>query len=165
MSVTISGSGQIVKQVQSVFKSDTFSTTAYNTTWADVTGLSVSITPSNSANKILVMASFQMQSSTATSAIYARMLRNGTAISVGDTAGSRVPASAAANFGAVYNSVGNSILFLDSPATTSSVTYKLQMTNGSNGQTAYLNRTGDDGDDVNRSRTPASIIVMEIAYA
>lgn len=164
MAVTIRGSGQVVVQIQSVYKSDTFSTSVVSPTWADITGLSVSITPTNSSNKILIIASFQMQTSSATGSAFARLMRNSTAISIGDTAGSRTSASAASNFAQVYNSAGNSITFLDSPATTSAVTYKLQMNNG-NVTTAYLNRTGDDVDDVNRSRTPASIIVMEIAYA
>ena len=44
-------SGNIIQVVQS-FKGDTFTTTS--STFVDVTGLSVSITPSSSSNKILV---------------------------------------------------------------------------------------------------------------
>lgn len=164
MAVTLKGSGQVVVQIQSVYKSDTFSTSVVSPTWADITGLSVNITPTNSSNKILVLASFQIQTSAATGSAFVQLVRNSTAISIGDAAGSRTSASAGANFAQVYNSAGNSITFLDSPATTSAVTYKLQMNNG-NVTTAYINRTGDDLNDVNRSRTPASIIVMELAYA
>lgn len=58
MSVTISGSGQIVKQVVTA----TSSTAVTNNTSTYVsTGLTANITPSNSANKILVTASVPIQ--------------------------------------------------------------------------------------------------------
>ena len=50
MAVTINGSGQIISQVISTFLTTTFTSTS--TTYTDVTGLSVTITPINSANKI-----------------------------------------------------------------------------------------------------------------
>ena len=54
MAVTLYGSKQNIIQVIQTVKTDTFSTTS--TSYVDVTGLSVSITPSSSSNKILVIA-------------------------------------------------------------------------------------------------------------
>lgn len=45
-----------VLQVVSTAKTDTFSTTSASGTFADITGLSVSITPSSASNKILILA-------------------------------------------------------------------------------------------------------------
>ena len=55
-------------------------------------------------------------------------------------------------------------MFLDSPATTSATTYKIQGTLGStyNG-TFYLNRTKNDSDNDYGARGVSSITVMEIA--
>ena len=73
----------------------------------------------------------------------------------------RTPASAG-----LYSSVSDTtqqatIVFLDSPATTSSTTYKCQMR--VNGSTGYVNRTSSDTDNTNNARTISSITVMEIA--
>jgi hypothetical protein len=162
MSVTISGSGQIVKQIVQTVKTDTFSTNS--TTFVDVTGLTVTITPTNSANKILVTANFQVQT-TATSSVGCRLVRNSTPIFVGDAAGSRPQASAVTNVGANYNWSGqSSITFLDSPATTLATTYKIQMFEGQ-GNTGYIGRSFSDNNSNDGGRVPCQITVMEIAYA
>lgn len=94
-----------------------------------------------------------------------RLTRAGTPIYLGDAAGSRVQSS-----GAFY--VGNSdnqahigsvdIKYVDSPATTSAITYQVQMrTQG--GETVFVGKTGGDSDGGAYPRVPASIIVMEIA--
>ena len=52
------------------------------------------------------------------------------------------------------------LVYLDSPATTSATTYKLQVGNNSGADTGYINRTIQD--QVN-SRTTSTITVMEIS--
>lgn len=161
MSVTISGSGQIVKQIQTVTKIDSFSTSGTYNSWIDVTGLTVNITPTNSANKILV--SFQIMG-VSTSNGWVRLVRDSTAISVGTTAGSR-PAVSSANMTSGNGNIQlqDSGVYLDSPATTSSVTYKLQVITDTG--TFYINRTTNDSDNVYSGRGVSSITVQEIAYA
>ena len=51
--------------------------------------------------------------------------------------------------------------FLDSPSTTSQVTYKIQAMAQSGG-TSYINRTASDSNSQAIARIPSSIIVMEI---
>ena len=54
-----------------------------------------------------------------------------------------------------------STIWLDSPATTSATTYKVQFTaNGAN--TAYINRTAADGNTAGYARGVSTITVMEI---
>lgn len=152
------GGGKVL-QVVSTTKTDTFSTTS--TTFADVTGLSVSITPTSNASKILVLFNLSGTQDVGSQLAQARLLRGSTAISVGDAAGSRAQSTgdplSVANV-VVGTTVAGS--YLDSPATTSSTTYKFQVK--TSGGTMYVNRTTDDSDSALRSRTASTITVLEI---
>ena len=151
--------GQII-QVVSTTKTDTFSSTTTNA-FTDITGLSVSITPSSSSNTILVMASVQ-GINTASNA-YFRLVRGSTAIGVGTTAGSRSSVSSQNIFTSANTAngmLGSSFQFLDSPSTTSSTTYKIQFI--TDVATTYINRTSSDGDFLYVGRSQSTITVMEI---
>jgi hypothetical protein len=145
-----------ILQTVSTAKTDTFSTASGS--FVDVTSLSVSITPTSSSSKILVLVSCAFTPpSGASSAV--RLVRDSTAIFAGDTAGSR-PSGFAVLEGSLYSSTSNAGAFLDSPATTASTTYKIQMR--VSGGTAYVNRTYNDR-DIYDGRTASSITVLEIA--
>ena len=162
MAVTIKGSGQVPVQVVTVNKTDTFSTTSK--TFTDITGLSVSITPTSASNRILILASVAIGASNDFS--YIRLLRNGTVIDVGDVASNRVQVTGASiypNASPIYILTQVPVAYLDSPATTSAVTYNFQLRVGSAG-TAYINRTASDRDTTDYEwRAPSNIIVMEIS--
>ena len=151
-----------VLQVVSTAKTDTFSTTS--TSYTDITGLSVSITPTSSSSKIFVLYQLLGTADPANAGMCMRLVRNSTAIFVGDAAGSRPQAtngmtSSLNNF-CVINMAGS---FLDSPATSSSTTYKIQMFNSA-GTTSYVNRSQDDRNNpLYDGRGASSITVMEIA--
>ena len=69
-----------ILQVVSVFKANTFSMTG--TTYTDVTGLSVAITPQSSSSQIICMG--QITSSTdASELVFGQLLRGATAIGNG----------------------------------------------------------------------------------
>jgi hypothetical protein len=168
MSVTISGSGQIVKQVVTAVKTDTFSTSAGSGSPATITGLTASITPSSASNKILVLVNFGEVALSAESTWSIATYRNGTKVNAGDAAGSRSTGSIAGGIPSQSNGWrGNnaSIMFLDSPSSTSAVTYTFAL--GGNGAvTLYINRDGRDADNANdATRTASTITLMEIAYA
>ena len=157
------GGGGKVAQVLQTIKTDTFTTSS--STYTDITGLSVSITPSSATSKIYVSFTVNGASDTdvsnSTGAI--RLVRDSTAIAVGDAAGNRQQASGTNSTRLItgqsiqMNSVVN---FLDSPATTSAVTYKMQAL--ILGGAFYLNRSDDDSNDTTLSRTVSTITVMEI---
>jgi len=153
----LTGVGKVL-QVVSTTKTDTFSTAS--TSFVDVTGLSVSITPSSASNKILVIASIYAGNNTNYS--HARLVRGSTAICIGDANGSNSRVSFN-NFYTADSSTykGGTQNFLDSPATTSATTYKVQMLAGSS--TVYLNYGGTADTDFARGRTASTITVMEIA--
>jgi hypothetical protein len=89
MSVTLSGSGQVPVQVISSTKTDTFSSSATGA-WLDVTGLSVTITPSASSNKVMVFGRVTGAGTSGQTRMQVRLVRDSTAISVGDAAGARL---------------------------------------------------------------------------
>jgi len=154
-----------VLQVVSATKSDTQSTSSQ--AWVDVTGLSVSITPTSASSEILVIVNVQGSGTDRYNAI--RVVRNGSAVGVGDTAGSRTsilssfglePDSGTSYVYVLYNANGS---FLDNPASTSSQTYKVQFGSTSSATATYINRTQYDGDASWGHRGISTITVMEIA--
>ena len=148
-----------VVQVKSTFKSDTFSSAS--TSFTDVTGLSIAITPTSASNKILVMMTANLATDGSSYAIYARLMRDSTAIAIADTAGSRIRSTAGAypNGGLAQTAAMN---YLDSPATTSATTYKVQVMVNATG-TGYVNRNNGDTDAATVNRTVSTITVMEVA--
>ena len=155
-----SGVGGKVLQVVSTTKTDTFTISTDNTSApADITGLSATITPSSTSNKILILAMITVGGSTSHTNLV--IDRGGTDIAKGDVAGSRQQLSTGEGI-AGAGSIGNAnINFLDSPSSTSALTYKVQANN--NGSTTYINRTGTDTDSNAFSRQISTITLMEIA--
>ncbi len=155
------GAGSVL-QVVSTSKTDTFSLST-GSTYTDITGLSVSITPSSASNKILIMYNVSVGSNGTSGFAYTKLLRGSTSIFVGDTAGSRISASNGGT--SISSSVisKHSIQFLDSPATTSSTTYKIQAYAQVGTAQIYVNRTYTDTDNSGFTRDASSITVMEIA--
>jgi hypothetical protein len=152
--------GSVVQVLQAV-KADTWSTTS--NILADITGMSVSITPKSATNKILVIV--QMTCGTGDARMNVNLYRNSTGVYVGDTAGSRQRVSAMTTYTPNYQGSGMPIMisYLDSPATTSSITYKVMASSDTNGYATYVNRSGTDGDAAAYWRSTSSITVMEIA--
>jgi hypothetical protein len=149
-----------VLQVLSTTKTDAFTTT--NTSWVDITALSVSITPISASNKILVFTSIQMNNATSGQGFYFRLVRNSTPIAIGDVSESRAQATnqdQAVSSG--RNTTPMNAIFLDSPATTSSTTYKCQ-TAALDVGTIVVNRSSADSNNATYARTVSTITVMEI---
>ena len=149
-----------VLQVVSTTKTDTFTTTSVQT-FTDITGLSATITPSATSSKIFVIANIWGSNDVAVANSLIRLMRDSTPIFVGDAAGSRAQAQ---TFYAQSNFLQASHMLstLDSPATTSAITYKVQLTND-NASTAYVNRTKNDTNSWLYARSASSITVMEIS--
>ena len=151
--------GSVLQVVQTV-KTDTFSVSGGLTN--DITGLSVSITPKSSTNKIFVQVVCYAQNS-GESGSFLTLVRGSTAICIGDAAGSRSRTSSGASYDTTgYKATSLVVNFLDSPATTSSTTYKCQIAANAS-TTTYVNRTAQDSDVAQIGRYVSSITVMEIA--
>lgn len=149
-----------VLQVVSTAKTDTFTTTS--TTFTDITGLSVSITPTATSSKIFVIVGLSLGATAGTFSAQPRLMRDSTAIFVSDAAGSRTQAAMMYEVGAAA-SIPAPIVFLDSPSTTSATTYKIQLRTNNASFAACVNRGVTDTDSSAFARAVSSITVMEIA--
>ena len=149
--------GSVVQVVQAI-KTNGAST---NSTGFVDTGLEVTITPKSSSSKILV--SYSANIGTHTSHAFLRLVRNGTAIAIGDAAGSRVQCTHYVRHMTNQKMESYCMEFLDSPSTTSAVTYKLQYSVASTSYTITLNRAHNDGDNVYYGRGSSTITAKEIA--
>lgn len=159
----VSRSGGIL-QVVSAAKTNVFSTTSPS--FEPIPGLSVSITPRSTSSKILVLSQVVMGGNDNGTHGILKMTRDGSDIYIGDAGPS---SQQQAVTGGYINttlraiSISHSITYLDSPSTTSSTTYQLELNRGINaGQTAYINRSSADL-DANAVRGASSITVMEVA--
>ena len=164
MSVTISGSNNIIKQVISATKTDTFSTTATINSPSPVTGLSVTITPSSASNKILITGHLGMGYTSGGTQCYALLARNGTIIGGGAASGSRAGGVIARAYVPDNGSmITTAFEFLDSPATTSAVVYQIYL--GTEGaSTVYLGQCAADPNSLQGSHPSSSITVQEVSY-
>jgi hypothetical protein len=158
---TFAGVGSNV--VQTV-KTDTFSTSSG--TFTAITGLTVTITPSSTTSKILLIASIAMSDSSAASGgVQVRFTGGNAANYIGDAASNRTQAASAVNTGAgsdmVPNSFTQSLVYLDSPATGSAVTYAVEMRTSTG--PAHINRSRSDTDSSAFARVPSGITAIEVA--
>lgn len=140
-----------VLQVVSTTKTDTFSTTS--TSFVDVTAFSASITPVSVSSKILVLFNVAYGNSSATHSIKFNLLRDSTEIAQPDSGG--VSASLNTYTSSATARDSGSFTFLDSPSSTSSVTYKIQAR--VTGATGYVNTGATD------NRSISTITLMEVA--
>jgi len=153
------GGGKVLQVVQTV-KTDTYTASGY-TTWTDITGMSASITPSATSSKILVLTNLQY-STDGLGGI--RLMRDATAIGRGDAASTRLQSTMGAKYLRTVNDIAsNTSLYLDSPSTTSSTTYKLQANLQYDlAYTLYINRGASDVDDTYSSRPISTITLIEV---
>jgi hypothetical protein len=165
---TVQASAGNVLQVVNTFKSDTTSATSAATldTWADITGMSVTITPKFATSKIIILYTLNINAASGES-VAVQFLRGSTAVGNGDASSNRLPCFTDTRMGSTgqYEFAIYSGTYIDSPATTSATTYKIQWRKPyDNGNTPiYLNRSYDDSDNNDRPRGSSSITVMEIA--
>ena len=151
-----------VLQTISVIKTDTF--TAATATYTDITGISVTITPSSTSSQIFVFANIQGSNAVGVDPATIQLVRGSTAIALGTAAGSRVVGTSSLNGGADGNVMSaNIVAFLDSPATTSATTYKIQGRSNQGANTFVINRPYTDTNSAVSSRVVSTITVMEIS--
>lgn len=151
--------GAILQVVQAV-KTNTYSQNS--NTFTDIPGYSVSITPKFATSKILFMSQTNVAVANGYN-VHLRMMRNSTPINVGDASGGR-PQSSWQGF---YNTTEEldtvTLQYLDSPATTAAITYKVQIKSGVECRINYTIADRDNGSGTYDARVASTLIVMEIA--
>jgi len=179
MPITINGNGTIggftsglpagsILQVK-----ETFLDTAFNVTYAvdtdtDVTGLSVSLTPTAATSKMLIFVRLNSElASVNMHQLVLNLKRNGTFVGRPAASGSRRTGLQGTSMG-YYDGDATSTMdvsqfhFLDSPNTTALITYQVSMI-CTHGTTMHVNRTLNDFDTKSHERLTSSIVVMEVA--
>jgi hypothetical protein len=138
--------GSVLQVVQTTY-STTVSTSSSSST---DTGLNASITPTSASNKILIMCAPTFRASSLSSTddafVYGVLWRGAIDSGTSLINGFAMVGCRNSDFRSVPN-----MTYLDSPATTSSVTYRLSM-NSQNANTVYINS----------GTTPSVMILMEI---
>jgi len=167
-----SGGGGIIQVVQ-VVKSDAEELTSTNTEQL-ITGMEATITPKFNTSKILVQIVLHASVAGSFAGHYAVLKRGSTSICIGDTASDgqsratlslQSPNHHSDGSNSQYGPGQSCINFLDSPATTSAVTYGLyhrDASGGSNTNTLYINR-GSGNNQTYYNRTASTIILMEVS--
>lgn len=153
----------IGSNVVETVKTDTFSTTS--ATFVTVTGLTATITPSSATAKVLIIAQVVIgEGKNDNDMGMVKVTRGGTDIYQGDAAGSRTRTV----FGGYSRTPiadrinSHSVVYLDSPATTSATTYEVEMSSPTTAP-VYINRSYDDTDNNRTARGASSITVIEVA--
>ena len=144
-------SGRVLQVINADYGVETSTNTS--TSFTD-TGLTASITPSSTTSKILVMVcqnGVNKDAGSAGSAVRLNLLRGSTIIlNISDLS--------SYTGDSIVNVTSNSAFYLDSPATTSSVTYKTQFASRISGQVSIVQSYGS-----NNGYTRSTITLMEIA--
>lgn len=170
-SLGIGGVGKIGQVVSTTFTgTESSSSLSSSNNWTD-SSIYASLTPSSTSSKIMVMATVNQGSSDNSNGShigrFTQAISGGstTAVFVGATAGNRILTSSGrgnASFDP-YTILTCGFNFLLTPNTTSAVTVKYQFSvRGTGSGTAYINRSGNDGDSTEDQRTASAITLMEV---
>lgn len=154
LSSTVTG-GKILQVVQAT-KTDTASVTG--TTFGSV--FTASITPSSNTSKIMVLAALSL-SGASVNACFVRLTRSSSTLLQGDAAGTRTRVSTVMYTNAPTQMQGTNINYIDSPASTSALTYEIEIASSGSGA-VYLNRSATDTDGTAFARAASTIILMEV---
>jgi len=152
--------GGKILQIASTTKTDTFSeSVAGDSVSGDVSGLSVSITPSLTSSKILISGVVSINANNVGGVL---LYRGGAVIAQGDASSSRTPLTSG-NAGDGNSRVSSvPFQFLDSPNTTSSTSYTVRLLNRADAtQTLYVNRSTGDENFGRVPRASSTITAME----
>jgi len=159
--------GTVIQVAQATFTGTQTISASGNMNWTDISSLSVTITPTSSASRFLLIAQVSCAVLTIDRIVALRFTGGNAGNFVGDAAGIRARAG---TFFTTPSTIGygiNSSLmmnYLDSPATGSAVTYKVQAApNFNSGNVAINYNAGSDNDNAFIPRAACSLIVMEIA--
>ena len=152
------GGGKIL-QIVSTTKTDT--TSISSSDFANITGMSVSITPSSTSSKIFLIGYVCVSLTDFQKRVYLKITGGNAANYIG-AAGTGIEAAnvAVLRVNTNYGQLNSPLQYLDSPNTTSAITYQVQWAS-EGGATGYLNRPVTQ--DSVGANVASTITVMEVA--
>jgi hypothetical protein len=165
--VPTGGGGGIIQVVQTL-KTNVFSSA--NTSFTDISGMAVTITPTSNTSKILISVTMNYGGQ---NNMYGgiNLLRGSTIVAIGDDQSNN---NTECTFGIGgddnnfrYKLASSAYTFLDSPATTSATTYKLQVKAQSSSQRVTINVPLEGGYETDTGtyvmRGTSTITAMEVS--
>ena len=158
-------SGAVI-QVQSVNDTSSSATVQQSTSgaWEDLGSLSVNITPSATSSKILVLAHTCLSEQSTDYGIWFRILRGSTPL-VGATSGSRTAISFGNSTSGSYfddKLVSADFSYVDTPNSTSQITYKIQAVNRYSPHQWAYNRSHDGANNASQGQGVSTLTLLEI---
>ena len=152
------GGGKVLQTPVSAEITSVFTSTS--TSYVDVTGLTATITPTASSSKILCIVDTNLGNSSSTYHSFGRILRASTEIGSGVDVSNRIGVCLFAAPHYVGHQDSMTKVILDSPATDSAVTYKVQVKAQLN--TVCVNASGTDSDSSHMARLASRITLIEM---
>jgi len=144
-----------IKQVVSTTKTDSFTTNS--TSFTTVTGLTATITPESTSNKVLAIVSGVVSMSGGLELALFNLVRGSTAIAQPSAGANAATQGIYPNAGSEFSSFGWQ--YLDSPATTSATTYSVEARVIDPGHDLYIGvRSGNSA-----YTSVSSITLLEVA--
>jgi hypothetical protein len=132
------------------------SSSSGGSSWGD-TGITVNITPSSTSNKVLVRVCFSWSATDATATLW-RLVRNSTVVGAGSSGSSLAIGTDSFVRPGIFSA---SFEFLDSPSSTSALTYKLQGIAPNGGNVWVINQSQFSG-GLSGYTSTSSITAQEI---
>ncbi len=134
--------------------------------WYAMNGMTVTITPSATSSKILIIVDAQLGVEN-NSAVYTKLVQHisgGSEVDIGkgNASGARERCTTGQRAYSTYDLITHSLHFLDSPNTTNAVTYLMRWTNPYNTNHMYINRSFTDNNVSDRPRGCSMITAIEI---
>tara|TARA_A100001515_G_scaffold128050_1_gene114057 strand:+ start:52 stop:564 length:513 start_codon:yes stop_codon:yes gene_type:complete len=136
------GGGGIIQIVETVKTDTTSQSLTGSGNFSDISGMSVSITPTSSSSKVYVVVTVAVACNDGNRNNFIQLRRDSTDIAKG-TGGGTTNGSFYHKTRDNFSPESISLNFLDSPATTSAVTYKMRWS-GESGDTYFLNRNASN---------------------
>ena len=126
--------------------------------------LEVDIVPTSASNNILLLASFSVSGNTSNRFAYCKFVGGNTDnfISSGRAIGSRTPCHQSVYFVSAYEQQAVTMNFLDSPATTDSVNYKVQAAPSFTNGNLFINKINFDSDNAYIPAASSVITAIEV---
>lgn len=158
---TVGPTSSKIAQVLSTTLTTTFSRSS--TTFGDITGLTVAITPAAASSKIYIVATISAGTDPSAAQFYAQFARGGTVVSgsVGTgTIGNRIAVTTQTTSVGISQMTTVPMTFLDSPSSTSALTYSVQIKSAAS--TIYVNQSQSDVDSGFYARGVSTITVFEV---
>lgn len=157
---------RILQAVQGTLTTPVTQASAVADTWYEITGLSVSITPTSANSNVLLLGNVVIGISlVGNREAYIKIQRDGVDLPLGSgtAALDNTTAYMVSGVTNTWSAVCTlPIMYMDSPATTSSVTYTVYMAVSSGSVTLQCNSAGADSNSASYTRYASTIIALEV---